>query len=61
VTLGVIIRIVWASGTTIFTRLCAGVAPTVIADITPAVQRTPAIQEVTQVRPTMGLGPHPRR
>jgi hypothetical protein len=61
VTLGVIIRIVWASGITIFTRLCAGVTPTVVADITPAVQHTPAIQEVTQVRPTTELGPHPRR
>jgi cation diffusion facilitator family transporter len=46
----VILRLVWASGATIFTRLLDGVDPVVIADITQAVQQTPEVQEVTQVR-----------
>src|SRR6266446_5489788 len=52
---------VWASSTTMCTRLCVGGAPTVLADITPAVQHTPTMQDVTQVCPTTELGPHPRR
>lgn len=46
----VIVRIVWESGATIFTRLLDGVDPAVLADITQAVQQTPDVQEVTQVR-----------
>ncbi len=46
----VIVRIAWESGATIFTRLLDGVDPAVIADITQAVQQTPEVQEVTQVR-----------
>jgi len=46
----VIVRIVWESGATIFTRLLDGVDPAVMADITHAVRHTPAVQEVTQIR-----------
>ena len=46
----VIVRIVWESGTTIFTRLLDGVDPAVIADITQAVQQAPEVRAVTQVR-----------
>src|SRR5262249_30079538 len=46
----VIVRIVWESGAPFFMRLWDGVAPAVIADITQAVQHTPAVHEVTQVR-----------
>jgi cation diffusion facilitator family transporter len=46
----VIVRIVWESSATIFTRLLDGVDPTVIEDITHAVQHTPEVQEVSQVR-----------
>jgi cation diffusion facilitator family transporter len=46
----VIVRIVWESSVTIFTRLLDGVDPTVIEEITHAVEHTPQVQEVTQVR-----------
>jgi cation diffusion facilitator family transporter len=45
-----IVRIVWESGATIFTRLLDGVDPAVIAEVKHAVQHLPAVQEVTQVR-----------
>jgi cation diffusion facilitator family transporter len=46
----VIVRIVWESGMTMFTRLLDGVDPTVLADITHAIRHIPEVQEVTQVR-----------
>jgi cation diffusion facilitator family transporter len=46
----VILRIVWESGTTIFTRLLDGVDPGVLADIMHAIRHIPEVQEVTQVR-----------
>ena len=46
----VIVRIVWESSATIFVRLLDGVDPAVIAEITHAVQHTPEVREVTQVR-----------
>jgi cation diffusion facilitator family transporter len=46
----VIVHIVWESSVTIFTRLLDGVDPTVIEEITHAVEHTPQVQEVTQVR-----------
>jgi divalent metal cation (Fe/Co/Zn/Cd) transporter len=45
-----IVRIVWESGATIFTRLLDGVDPTVLADIAHALHHIPEVQEVTQVR-----------
>src|SRR5499425_2474249 len=45
-----ILRIVWESGATIFTRLLDGVDPSVLADITHAIRHLPEVQEVTQVR-----------
>src|SRR5215467_6005709 len=45
-----ILRIVWESGATIFTRLLDGVDPTVLADITHAIRHTPEVHEVKQVR-----------
>jgi divalent metal cation (Fe/Co/Zn/Cd) transporter len=45
-----ILRIVWESGATIFTRLLDGVEPTVLADITHAIRHLSEVQEVTQVR-----------
>jgi cation diffusion facilitator family transporter len=45
-----ILRIVWESGATIFTRLLDGVEPTVLADIMHAIRHLPEVQEVTQVR-----------
>jgi cation diffusion facilitator family transporter len=45
-----ILRIVWESGATIFTRLLDGVDPTVLADIAHALRHIPEVQEVTQVR-----------
>lgn len=46
----VIVRIVWQASVTMVTRLLDGVDPTVIEEITHAVQHTPEVQEVTQVR-----------
>jgi cation diffusion facilitator family transporter len=45
-----ILRIVWESGATIFTRLLDGVDPTVLEEVRHAVQHVPDVQEVTQVR-----------
>jgi len=45
-----IVGIVWQAAQAVFTRLLDGVDPRVIAEITHAVQHTPAVQEVTQVR-----------
>src|SRR2546427_5030101 len=45
-----ILRIVWESGATIFTRLLDGVDPTILEDITHAIRHLPEVQEVTQVR-----------
>jgi cation diffusion facilitator family transporter len=45
-----ILRIVWESGTAIFTRLLDGVEPTVLTDIVHAIRHLPEVQEVTQVR-----------
>jgi cation diffusion facilitator family transporter len=42
--------IVWQATKAVLTRLLDGVDPTVIAEITHAVQHTPEVQEVTQVR-----------
>ena len=46
----VIVRIVWESGTTMFTRLLDGVDPGVLADIRHAMRHIPEVQDVTQVR-----------
>ena len=45
-----ILRIVWESGTMIFTRLLDGIDPTVLAEVTHAIRHMPEVQEVTQVR-----------
>ena len=45
-----IFGIVWQSARAVFTRLLDGVDPAVIETITHAVQHTPEVQEVTQVR-----------
>jgi cation diffusion facilitator family transporter len=45
-----ILRLVWESGTAIFTRLLDGVEPTVLVEVKHAVRHTPEVQEVTQVR-----------
>jgi cation diffusion facilitator family transporter len=45
-----ILRMVWESGAAMFTRLLDGVDPTVLAEVTHAVQHTPEVHEVTQVR-----------
>jgi len=45
-----ILRLVWESGAAIFTRLLDGVDPTVLAEVKHAVQHTPEVQGVTQVR-----------
>jgi len=45
-----VLRIVWESGATIFTRLLDGVDPTILEDITHAIRHLPEVQEVTQVR-----------
>jgi cation diffusion facilitator family transporter len=45
-----ILRIVWESGAAMFTRLLDGVDPTVLAEVKHAVQHTPEVHEVTQVR-----------
>jgi len=44
------VGIVWQAAQAVFTRLLDGVEPRVIVEITHAVQHTPAVQEVTQVR-----------
>jgi cation diffusion facilitator family transporter len=46
----VIMRIVWQSGAVIFTRLLDGVGPETIDAITHTAQRTPGVQQVTEVR-----------
>ena len=45
-----ILGIVWQSTKAVFTRLLDGVDPAIIATIRHAVQHTPAVQAVTQVR-----------
>src|SRR5215475_6844172 len=45
-----ILWLVWESGAAMFTRLLDGVAPTVRAEVKHAVQHTPEVHEVTQVR-----------
>jgi cation diffusion facilitator family transporter len=45
-----ILGIVWQATKAVFTRLLDGVDPALIATIRHAVQHTPAVQEVTQVR-----------
>jgi cation diffusion facilitator family transporter len=45
-----ILRIVWESGTAIFTRLLDGVQPTVPAEVRHAVHHIAEVQDVTQVR-----------
>jgi cation diffusion facilitator family transporter len=45
-----IVGIVWQSTKAVFTRLLDGVDPAMIAEIRHAVQHTPEVQEVTQVR-----------
>ena len=44
------VGIVWQATTVVFTRLLDGVDPAVLAEIRHAVQHTPAVQEITQVR-----------
>ena len=46
----IIFGIVWQSTQAVFTRLLDGVDPAVIEEIKHAVQHTPEVQEVTQVR-----------
>jgi cation diffusion facilitator family transporter len=45
-----IVGIVWQSTKAVFTRLLDGIDPAILADIRHAVQHTPAVQAVTQVR-----------
>jgi len=45
-----IVWMVWESGGAVFTRLLDGVEPTVLAEVTHAVQHLPEVHEVTQVR-----------
>jgi divalent metal cation (Fe/Co/Zn/Cd) transporter len=45
-----ILRIVWESGATIFTRLLDGVDPAILEEIKHAIRHTPEVQEVTQIR-----------
>jgi cation diffusion facilitator family transporter len=45
-----IFRIVWQSGKSIFTRLLDGVEPEVIEDIKHAVNRTPGVADISEVR-----------
>ena len=45
-----IFRIVWESGKSIFTRLLDGVDPEVIDDIKHAVNHTPGVEDVSEVR-----------
>lgn len=45
-----ILRIVWESGKSVFTRLLDGVDPDVIAEIDHAVSHVPGVREVTGVR-----------
>jgi cation diffusion facilitator family transporter len=45
-----IFGIVWQSTKAVFTRLLDGIDPAIMADIRHAVQHTPEVQEVTQVR-----------
>ena len=45
-----IIRIVWKSGKTVFTRLLDGVDPEVVDEIKHAVNHTPGVQNVSEVR-----------
>jgi cation diffusion facilitator family transporter len=45
-----IFRIVWQSGKSIFTRLLDGVDPEVIDDIKHAVNHTPGVEDVSEVR-----------
>jgi cation diffusion facilitator family transporter len=46
----VIVRIVWQSSATVFTRLLDGVDPQVVEEIRHAAQHTPGVREVTEVR-----------
>jgi cation diffusion facilitator family transporter len=45
-----ILKIVWDSGKSVFTRLLDGVDPQLVDEIRHAAQHTPGVQEVTQVR-----------
>jgi divalent metal cation (Fe/Co/Zn/Cd) transporter len=45
-----ILRIVWESGSTVFTRLLDGVEAGVIEDLSHAARHVPGIREVTEVR-----------
>jgi cation diffusion facilitator family transporter len=45
-----ILRLVWASGVAMFTRLLDGVEPTVLAEVKHATRHAPGVYEVTQVR-----------
>lgn len=45
-----IVGIVWESGKTVFTRLLDGVDPEVVDEIKHAVNHTPAVQDVSEVR-----------
>jgi cation diffusion facilitator family transporter len=45
-----IFRIVWQSGKTIFTRLLDGVDPEVIDDIKHALNHTPGVKDISEVR-----------
>ncbi len=45
-----IVRIVWQSGKSVFTRLLDGVDPDVVDEIRQAVSGTPGVEDVTEVR-----------
>jgi cation diffusion facilitator family transporter len=45
-----ILRIVWESGATIFTRLLDGVDPAILEEIKHAIRHMPEVQEVSQIR-----------
>ena len=45
-----ILRIVWESGKTVFTRLLDGVDPDVIDEIKGTIKHTPGVEDVTEVR-----------
>jgi cation diffusion facilitator family transporter len=46
----IILRIVWESGKAVFTRLLDGVNPEVIDEIKHAVNHTPGVQDITEIR-----------
>ncbi|MCL5022716.1 MAG: cation diffusion facilitator family transporter [Nitrospirae bacterium] len=47
---GIILRIVWESGKSVFTRLLDGVDPEVIDEIKHTANHTPGVQDITEIR-----------